>query len=464
MAFAVCCYEVVDRFKLFFSYTTSTSSNFEVRDSIDFPAVTFCNLNPVKKTFVDQHNLSKILNFVFNPSQMELSMARKKNFTQSCETLSSQLSPEATSMAFNSIINDQGVKRTDFIIHCSFGADNENDDYYDCTDQFIKEHNSLGVCYTFNSHLTIGQSRSKTVRNSGEKYGLRVVLNIDQDEYSTSLNGNAGIKLSINKFGNIPDLEEKGILVPPGMNAYIGLKTTRVIDSTRGRKCERNNPSFKYYQSESGYSAGVCKASKFAEAVDKSCKCLYYRTTSNPNNLTNCTVKDFCCLSETKLKHSSECSEPCDTTSYSTQTSYAGFPSAAFANELSRMLNLSVNSLYKNIVAVNIYFEEVGITVTETTNPYKSSDFLSDLGGTLGLFLGASVISLLELGLLVFDEIKDRTWKKSWKKKVAVLEHDLFDGHVPEVTGEKTDEDEQEQDEWDEVESNGNLVRKESIV
>ena len=429
---------MIDRFTLFFSYPTSTTTKYVTQnDGVDFPAITLCNLNPVKRTFVDKHHLSMIMDLVFHPSKVEFLMDRARNFLATCNDFLSQLDDETRSLEFSQIIYDQENAK-DFIVQCSFGSDVNSIEYYNCTDQFMQEPTSLGLCYTFNSHLMEGTLKRK-VKRPGERYGLRVILNINQDDYSTSLNGNAGVKVSINKHGNIPDLDEKGIFVPPGRNAYVGLRMTRNIDKTMGRKCEKKNPKFEYYHSVN-YSVGVCNANAFAADIDRMCNCLHYRTTFNPNRSRNCSVSDTCCISNTSLTRDTRCSEACDTTVYTAQASYAQFPSVSFADELSEILNKSKTNIFRDIMAVNVYFDDVGVIEIETTNPYKSADFLSDLGGVLGLFLGASVISLLELGMLVFDEIKDRTWKKSWKRKMSVIEQNVFDGHIPEVTGEKEDE------------------------
>ncbi len=430
--------QVINRFTLFFSFPTSTTTTFVTKhDGVEFPAITFCNLNPIKKSFADQHNLSMIMGLVFNPSNIEYPINRQQSFLTTCNDSLSHLEEHARSLDFASVIYDQSNAR-DFIVQCSFGSDIDSDNYYNCTDMFIHETTSLGLCYTFNSHLIVGVLKRK-VRNPGEKYGLRVILDINQDDYSTSLNGNAGIKISINKHGSIPNLDSKGILVPPGTNAYIGMRTVRNINKILGRSCVRNNPKFEYYQSEE-YSVGVCEANTFAADIDEACNCLYYRTTSNPNLSRNCTINDTCCIAKTGSNPDTRCSEACDTTVYTAQASFAQFPSAAFADELSGILNKSITNIYKDILAVNVYFEDTSMTIIETTNSYNSPDLLSDLGGILGLFLGASLISLLEIGVLVFDEIKDRAWRKSWKRRISVIEHEVFDDHVPEVTGEKEEE------------------------
>lgn len=46
----------------------------------------------------------------------------------------------------------------------------------------------------------------------------------------------------------------------------------------------------------------------------------------------------------------------------------------------------------------------------ETSSSYTVVALLSDIGGQLGLFLGSSVISILEFVTWIMDEIKDRVF------------------------------------------------------
>ena len=50
--------------------------------------------------------------------------------------------------------------------------------------------------------------------------------------------------------------------------------------------------------------------------------------------------------------------------------------------------------------------EDLHITSQTTYYTYMFQDFLADIGGQLGLFLGISLISIVEVLVLVLDELK----------------------------------------------------------
>ena len=429
-----CMYEIVDRFIFFFGNPTSTTISLEYgRNGVPFPAVTVCNLNPVKKSFAMENDLTDVLGLLYHSSKLNYNQTR--DILSECEN-SMNISNISQTCSLHDILYQGQTDLKDFIVQCNFGGDLSSNDYFDCVDQFFPVITNLGLCYTFNGHNDSG----RYVKAAGERYGLKIVVNIHQNEYGSSLNGNAGIKMSINSQGSLPDPNEKGIAVPPGRNAFVALRTERTIDNTN-KKCQSSEHYFKYFP-DHDYSISTCKANAYVNYVGETCHCLHPRAeAAMVSGMEQCTINDTCCLIKSDLIYDpiSKCPERdvCDVTSYQPFVSYAQFPSDSFAQEFSEMFNISVDAIYRDILAVTVYFENVAVTKSETSQSYTSSGLLSDIGGQLGLFLGASVISLLEIIMLVFDEAKDRILTRSLKSKVKDFEDGIHD-HIPEVTGNET--------------------------
>ena len=57
---------------------------------------------------------------------------------------------------------------------------------------------------------------------------------------------------------------------------------------------------------------------------------------------------------------------------------------------------------------MNVYFETLSIETQTTSDAYGGVALLSDIGGQLGLFLGISVISIMEFATWIIDEVKNR--------------------------------------------------------
>ena len=72
---------------------------------------------------------------------------------------------------------------------------------------------------------------------TGIRFALSLIINIQQNEYNAALNQDAGIKLSVHPQGEPPQPDELGIAIPPGKNAFIGLKQKNSLDKSSKRKC-----------------------------------------------------------------------------------------------------------------------------------------------------------------------------------------------------------------------------------
>lgn len=96
-----------------------------------------------------------------------------------------------------------------------------------------------------------------------------------------------------------------------------------------------------------------------------------------------------------------KCPEECHQIEYKIFQYFSKYPNDAYALELkknSRLLaNLSVKDVKKSMILLNVNYETMIATVTEETPAMPFATLLGNLGGQLGLFLGLSVISFVEI-------------------------------------------------------------------
>ena len=121
---------------------------------------------------------------------------------------------------------------------------------------------------------------------------------------------------------------------------------------------------------------------------------------------------------------SCNCVSACEYTTFDISTSYTAFPAKnslqtlieVLQNETGEALPTSMSYYEENILIIDIYFESLNVELQTTKDAYGVVALLSDIGGQLGLFLGVSVISVMEFVTWVVDELKDRCCGVSERK------------------------------------------------
>ncbi|XP_021358365.1 degenerin-like protein unc-105 [Mizuhopecten yessoensis] len=66
----------------------------------------------------------------------------------------------------------------------------------------------------------------------------------------------------------------------------------------------------------------------------------------------------------------------------------------------------SVKPFRDNFVKLDVYFEDLNYEHIEEVPSYDEYQFLSDIGGATGLFIGASVLSLVEVVQILVESIR----------------------------------------------------------
>lgn len=64
---------------------------------------------------------------------------------------------------------------------------------------------------------------------------------------------------------------------------------------------------------------------------------------------------------------------------------------------------MSYDEIRENMFGVSIYYDELKYTYISETAAIDSASLVSNIGGTLGLFLGMSILSFVEVIELVIE-------------------------------------------------------------
>ena len=401
-----CLYNISDRIRFLISEPTSTTISVTRKNTLTFPAVTVCNLNSLRFGVLEERNLTNLIqSAIFLVTEVD---------AQSCEVEESQ-SDNLSRIIYEELVIQARHKVEELIEECFFAGKPCGN----LTEVFEPVFTNLGICYTFNSAKIQPLLQS---RGTGQRQGLQLLVNVNQLEYATPTD--AGVKVAIHTQSEPPLPDDQGIGVPTGRNAFISIKEQSIVDKT-GRSC--NSPddlsNLNFLQGEyDTYSESACLVDCIHSSIADNCECISARSFYSPDTarysqLPNCTLEEVCCLVN-ELISPSECNCPaaCSSVSYETTVSYSYFPAEYISQSFATIFGIPVDVFPTNFLEVSVYFESLNIETQTTSSAYSFVALLSDIGGQLGLFLGVSVISIMEFGTWVVDEIKNRVFGISEEK------------------------------------------------
>ena len=120
----------------------------------------------------------------------------------------------------------------------------------------------------------------------------------------------------------------------------------------------------------------------------------------------------------------SECKFECESITYDYASSFNEYPSETYANFLLRLNKIknqgvtTYDELKNSVLSLNVFYDDLQYTVVEELPSLDLLTFVSNLGGTLGLCVGMSFLSileiveiLLEIGYLQVESLKVKTSK-----------------------------------------------------
>ena len=123
---------------------------------------------------------------------------------------------------------------------------------------------------------------------------------------------------------------------------------------------------------------------------------------------------------------SEKCPEECEFMEYKTYVSYLGPVNAKY-----KILN-SATALYpiperirEDLVHVNVYYAKLEYTFIYEIAKMSIFDLISSIGGILGLFIGFSFFSLIEIAHIILEFMSNQIYKKLNESTVSIKEISL---------------------------------------
>ncbi len=400
-----CLYNISNRISYLAGGPTATTLSLERQDNLTFPAVTICNLNQFRQEVIDaiHPELGTQLRQVYYTDSLSASEIA------SCNDQISDFVENATleHITFENLTFDARDPISELIGACFFSGKR-------CTaENFSPFLTNSGYCYTFNTQVPLQKAVS-----TGVRAGLHLVLNINQSQYVSSSSFDAGVKVVVHTQSEPPRPEDTGVGVPPGTNAFIGVRQRNVIDNTL-KECETdiNTYDFNFLSKRYHYSIASCNYDCQLTRVAEKCNCtIGFSYKDKFTRLRKCTLSDMCCIVEQqRLTIDCNCPAACKTTDYEIINSCSAYPAMYATQDIADLFNFSFTSTH--FLSVNVYFETLNIETQTTNYAYGFVALLSDIGGQLGLFLGLSVISIMEFGTWIIDEVKNRLFGDKLSEK-----------------------------------------------
>ncbi|PIO59621.1 Amiloride-sensitive sodium channel, partial [Teladorsagia circumcincta] len=246
----------------------------------------------------------------------------------------------------------------------------------------------------------------------------------------------------------VPFPDVFGYFAAPGTATSLGVRfisTTR-LPEPHGTCTKQKAVNGKHYTGN--YDVESCFRNCLQERIVAVCKCYdpAYQHADDGGTTASCAdgnqTDNLACIERIENSDSGEfniirdcdCPQPCEMDSYSVTVSTAKWPSTAYKPEECQQnkpgsaweaAKMSCLEWYqKNTLLVEIYYERMNYQVLTESPAYSLVNLVSDVGGQVGLFLGMSIISVIELLTLVLLLVCYCATHKSRKREIAAIEQE----------------------------------------
>ena len=396
----------------------------ERNQGIKFPTISVCSVNKVKKSYLDAEENKMIKEYFDIVDTYDTSLL--ENLIERFDDPDDEMS-SIRNRTYESLLEDGGPNPNRFTMcqqtkqYCEQLDEFKENPY---PQHFSMENSNTGKCWRVNPK---GMLNGKM----GDYGAMKLSFWADVQDYSDRAadTENHGFIVAFHDNETYGSTMFSGYLMSPGTFYKVDLRLKKI---TRNKdKIESCNASLT--ETTYGiYSEGACVAECKDKSMFEKCGCVQVEPPENNSKYKSCTLETWvrCGLphyrewyanySNTKLaKAICHCDIPCEETKYEADLSSSSL-SPAFARTLHRSVgaimsnpaygfsnpefNISYNSpqdVLENLMVMEILFTSMQKYEVNEVITYDLGNLFGDVGGVLGLFLGASFFTILEFLLFL---------------------------------------------------------------
>ncbi|WKX92789.1 hypothetical protein Q1695_010657 [Nippostrongylus brasiliensis] len=417
-------YQVATLLSMYFSNPTVSQVSFLISENgLDFPMVTLCNFNPIKKSYIRTLNETgdfsdQLLDYLIQSlmdTQALYGNADRAELHIGDRAL--QIYREShPNFTIDGFFYAAGFNCSETMKLCSFGGRQ-----FDCCKFMEPRLTNLGKCHTLDMRAAREWMQKQTV--AGVNAGLQIILDAHMEEQLDGTGDDAdpifsnafenGFRYYVHAPDTVPYLVSEGISVSPGTRVYSAISTNTyvLLSSENWGNCTEQWPSG--YATQLPYSAVNCDSLCKAYYFNDRCGCSPF-TYNIDISMPMCTpYQTFQCIDQhirtqingTDYFHMPQCQEckiECNSLIYHAYNSYGqGFSHGALKWLNRKNPEWSKAHMRANFLTVNVFFRDMAHTEYKQVQATSLTEILSDIGGNMGMFLGMSLITVTEISLFM---------------------------------------------------------------
>uniref|UniRef100_A0A2K6ECA2 Acid sensing ion channel subunit 3 n=1 Tax=Macaca nemestrina TaxID=9545 RepID=A0A2K6ECA2_MACNE len=424
-------YQVAERVRYYREFHHQTALDERESHRLVFPAVTLCNINPLRRSRLTPNDLHWA-----GSALLGLDPAEHPAFLRALgQTPAPPGFMPSPTFDMAQLYARAGHSLDDMLLDCRFRGE-------PCgPENFTMIFTRMGKCYTFNSGADGAELLTTTRGGMGN--GLDIMLDVQQEEYLPVWRDNeetpfeVGIRVQIHSQEEPPIIDQLGLGVSPGYQTFVSCQQQQLsfLPPPWGDCSSASlNPNYEPEPSDPlsspspslPYTLMGCRLACETRYVARKCGCrmMYMPGEGHLPPTRRRPVQELCPpgqgspTSHAMLrKDSCACPNPCASTRYAKELSMVRIPSRAAARFLARKLNRSEAYIAENVLALDIFFEALNYETVEQKKAYEMSELLGDIGGQMGLFIGASLLTILEILDYLCEVFRDKVLGYFWNRR-----------------------------------------------